>query len=605
MAITSWAARHGMTSSQYQSTFDDFVRKGYRLRDVSGYEDNNSARYAAIWEKSSGPTWVARHGLNSSAYQATFDDYVRQGYRLVHVSGYGVRGNAHFAAIWEKSSGSAWQARHGMTSQAYQSTFNDLVRQGYWLRCVSGYNQGGQTRYAAIWDKSSGPPWVARHGLTSTAYQVAFDDLLREGYRLVHVSGYPAGGQSHYAAIWEKSSGPVWVARHGLSSSGYQAAFDEWFYQGFRLKQVSGYGIGDDRYAAIWENAGFQWSELEAMKQVLEEFMGKYSIPGISVAIAKDGRGVYARALGQANTSTNEALTVKHRFRLASISKPITATGIMKLMEQGRLRLGDKVIGSGSLLGTTYGNTPYGTGITDITVQELLEHTSGGWPNDSNDPMFKDKNWSHQTLIDWTLNNDPLDNTPGTNWNYSNFGYCLLGRVIEAVTGRDYDDWMKMNILGPSGAKSMELGGNTLAERKPNEVIYYGQDGQNPYNMNVTRMDSHGGWISTAIDLVRFGLHVDGLGSDVISNSSRNTMLTPSAVYDGYAKGWSVNSVPNWWHGGSLPGTRTIFVRTTSGFTWAALCNSRSTNNSMGGDLDKMMWDLVGKVGTWPDHDLF
>lgn len=601
----AWQARHGMSSSKYQSTFDSLINQGYRLVDVGGYEDGGQARYAAIWEKSPSPAWAARHGLTAGQYQDAFDDYVSKGYRLVRVSGYGVGGTDYYAAIWEKDSGTTWIARHGLSSGDYQAAFDEYVAKGYRLTCVSGYDRGGQVRYAAIWKKSPGPAWVARHGLTASEYQAAFDAYVAKGYRLVHVSGYPADGKARYAAIWEQRSGPAWVARHGLSSSGYQDAFDEWVYQGFRLLQVSGYSVDDDRYAAVWESRGFKSSELEAMDKVLRDFMGKYDVPGLSVAVTKDGRLVYARALGKADKSSGEGCTVRHRFRLASISKPITATGIVKLREQGKLAPGDKVFGSGARLGTTYGTTPYGSGITGITVQHLLEHTSGGWKNDANDPMFKHKSYDHTKLLSWTLDNDPLDNSPGTDWAYSNFGYCLLGRIIEAVTGKDYDDWMKANVLGPAGVTGMEIAGNTLAQRKNKEVVYYGQGGENPYGMNVTRMDSHGGWISTAIDLVRFGVHVDKKAPDVIKAGSVDFMLTPSTVYSGYAKGWSVNNVPNWWHGGSLPGTRTIFVRTSSGFTWAALTNTRATAGNMSGDLDQMMWDLVGKVGTWPAHNLF
>jgi basic membrane lipoprotein Med (substrate-binding protein (PBP1-ABC) superfamily) len=95
-----------------------------------------------------------------------------------------------YAAIWEQSSGSAWQARDGLTSAEYQTTFNQLVSQGYRLVDVSGYSVNGQDRYAAIWEQSSGSAWQARHGLTSAEYQTTFNQLVSQGYRLVDVSGY-------------------------------------------------------------------------------------------------------------------------------------------------------------------------------------------------------------------------------------------------------------------------------------------------------------------------------------------------------------------------------------------------------------------------------
>ncbi|AFY91960.1 hypothetical protein [Chamaesiphon minutus] len=147
-------------------------------------------RYAAIWNKSSSTAWVARHGLTSAQYQAEFDKYVAQGYRLVQVSGYGVNGQDRYAAIWDKSPSTAWVARHGLTSAQYQAEFDKYVAQGYRLVQVSGYGVNGQDRYAAIWDKSPSTAWVARHGLTSAQYQAEFDKYVAQGYHLINVSGY-------------------------------------------------------------------------------------------------------------------------------------------------------------------------------------------------------------------------------------------------------------------------------------------------------------------------------------------------------------------------------------------------------------------------------
>ena len=249
----AWVARHGMTSAQYQSEFNKYVGQGYRLTDVSGYGVKGTAYYAAIWEKTGGPSWVARHGMTSSQYQSEFNKYVGQGYRLTDVSGYGVKGKTYYAAIWEKTGGPSWVARHGMTSAQYQSEFNKYVGQGYRLTKVSGYGVRGKAYYAAIWVKTGGPSWVARHGMTSAQYQSEFNKYVGQGYRLTGVSGYGVRGTIYYAAIWVKIGGPRWVARHGMTSAQYQSEFDKYVGQGYRLTEVSGYGVkGRDYYAAIW-----------------------------------------------------------------------------------------------------------------------------------------------------------------------------------------------------------------------------------------------------------------------------------------------------------------------------------------------------------------
>ncbi|KAK5658692.1 hypothetical protein OQA88_2092 [Cercophora sp. LCS_1] len=255
-AAVPWQARHRLTSSQYQSTFDSLVASGYRLTYVSGYTINDDPRYAAIWEQTSGAAWVARHGLTGAQYQTEFDKWTSQGYRPRLVNGYTVGGSARYAAIWDKSPApGAWVARHGLTSAQYQAEFDKWTGQGYRPVHVSGYSDGGQARYAAIWEKTSGPAWAARHGLTSAQYQSTANTLVGQGYRIAKVSGYTVNGVDFYAAIFDKAPTKGWVARHGLTSAQYQAEFDKWVGQGYKLTVVSGYTLSgsQDRYAAVWE----------------------------------------------------------------------------------------------------------------------------------------------------------------------------------------------------------------------------------------------------------------------------------------------------------------------------------------------------------------
>lgn len=252
---TAWEARHRMTSASYQSTFDDLVADQYRLTYVSGYSINDDPRFAALWEKNDGAAWVARHGMTGDSYQSQFDDLVEQGYRLRLVNGYTVGGTPRYTAIWDKSSGGAWEARHGLTSAKFQETFDSLVGQGYRLKHVSGYGKGNTALYAALWEKTGDNiAWVARHGMTYENYQSRFDEYVAQGYRLVSVSGYVVNNVDYYAAIWDKSSSSSWVARHRMSSSQYQSEFDKFVGQGYRLKLVSGYTLNnnEDRYAALW-----------------------------------------------------------------------------------------------------------------------------------------------------------------------------------------------------------------------------------------------------------------------------------------------------------------------------------------------------------------
>lgn len=604
-----WTANHGLTPAQYQSRFDSLSKQGYRLVNVSGYERGGSVRYADLWVKGSGPAWVARHGLSNAEYQAVFNDLGKQGYRLTYVNGYAVGGQDRYAAIWEKRGGPAMAARHGLTAAQYQQTFTDLTKQDFRLLHVSAYAVGGQPRYAAIFEKSGGPAWVARHGLTAAQHQDAFDDYGKQGFRLKLVSGYRLGASDFYAAIWEKSGGPPWVARHGIPDAWYQNVFDNYYYQGYRLAYVNAFTAGTGgRVNTVWVNTNFSAADLGLIAKAVKTYRDANQPPGVAFAITKDGRLVYAAGVGQALPSTGEEVGPTNLFRVASVSKPITSVAVMKLVESRKLALSDKVFGAGSILGPTYPTPAGNEKINGITVQHLLQHVSG-FSNTPNDPMFQNTGLTHPQLINWVLNDSArfVTRNPGATYEYMNFGYALLGRVIEAKSGRTYETYVRDEVLKPAGVSAMVIAGNTVADRRPREVEY---SPAGAYSLNVRRFDAHGGWIASPIDLVRFLVRVDGQPSkpDIISASSFTTMTTKAGINDAmgndpnYALGWVV-SPP--WHNGAMTGTTAVMAVRSNGFTFAALANMRPGGDQFAGQLSKMVADIIAAVSAWPSYDLF
>jgi CubicO group peptidase (beta-lactamase class C family) len=338
--------------------------------------------------------------------------------------------------------------------------------------------------------------------------------------------------------------------------------------------------------------------QLAAISELAQQFMAQYKVPGFSVAFARHGQFVYRAGFGFADSAKGERTTPDHLFRIASVTKPITSAGVFSLIEKGQLQLDARVFGEGGLLGFDYGAT-YPDPVKQITLTHLLTHTCGGWEKGQGDPMFLNPKMNHKELITWTLLHRPLKNTPGTHYGYSNFGYCLVGRILEKITGRSYTEYVQQQVLAKCGIRNMRLAGNTLADRAAQEVVYYGQNKQNPYGLNVTRMDSHGGWIATPSDLVQFLMHVDGFTTtpNILAADTFKTMTTPSAVNPGYAYGWCVNKAHNYWHDGSLAGTTTIAVRTASGLCWAGFANTRT--DGMDPAIDHLMWKIARAVPAW------
>lgn len=331
-------------------------------------------------------------------------------------------------------------------------------------------------------------------------------------------------------------------------------------------------------------------SEEHLIRGIAEGFLREHGIQGLSVAYGRDGTIEFEHGYGFADAEGKEAVTPEHRFRIASISKPITATAVMMGVEKGQLKLDDKVFGPQGILGDAYG-AKLPESVRAITIDHLLTHLGGGWANDKDDPMFKNPAMKHDELITWTLANQKQTHKPGEHYAYSNFGYCVLGRVLEKIHQTPYETLITQQVLSKCGINSMRIAGNTLAQRQPHESMYLTEKPGAAYNMNVTRMDSHGGWISTAGDLVRFASQLPKL----LNEESIRTMTT--AMSASYARGWSVNKVPNWWHGGSLPGTSTIMVHTAKGICWAGLMNGRKPGIALA--LDKLMWRMGREAKAW------
>lgn len=342
----------------------------------------------------------------------------------------------------------------------------------------------------------------------------------------------------------------------------------------------------------------------------VEEFMIKYDIPGLSLAITKNEKLVYVKGYGYADKEASEKVTRETLFRIASVSKSITGIAFMHLLDEGLINMDDKVFGEGAILGTTFGTNSYNAYLEAVTVRHLLNHTVGAWSNTGFDPMFSNPSMSAEELITWTLDNYPLTEAPGNTFAYSNFGYSILGRVIEKITGERYESYVINEILSPLGIDNMRIGGNTLADRVTNEAKYYGTQsgGPDPYAYQIKRMDAHGGWIASPAELLRLMVRVDGYSSksDILSSSAINVMTTePNLAFRSYyGTGWGVNDANNWWHLGSLPGTTSEWVRANNGYTWAIITNTRSGGNETN-DFDALMWNILAQSPAFQDIDQF
>lgn len=399
---------------------------------------------------------------------------------------------------------------------------------------------------------------------------------------------------------------------------------------------------------ATYAQTGIAVPQMTGCDAQLQALLDTYGIPGASFAISRNGKLVYDRAFGHADLAGNEPVRPYHRFRLASVSKPITGVAVMAAVQQGLLSLDDHPFGPGGLLADHpyLGSVAYtDQRLNDVTLRQLLQHT-GGWDRDINcfpvppppysfnmpgcDPIsvplyvtdqLGEANPVDKFMMVRFLMEHGLDHDPGTTYVYSNIGYLVAGICIEQVSGMSYEAFVQ-HVVEPVGVCDLQVGHNLLADKLEREVEYegegyltldlYGSGQQVPWEyggMNVNAMDAHGGWVCSARDLVKLVAAVDGFVTvpDILSSASVNTMTTPSAANGNYALGWQVNNTNNWWHTGAIDGTATMVVRASNGYNWALLLNKRLTDaqaNAFWGAVDALGWNCISSTASWPTHDL-
>ena len=596
----AWVANHGLDGDAYQAEFENLTAQGFRLLKISGYSVSGQDYYASIWDLSPGPAWVGMHRVPGADYQGQFDSLTAQGYRPVDISGYEKDGSDYYAAIFEQSEvPGGWTAAHGIAGADYQGIFDQNVAAGFRPLRVSGFTVGGADYIASIWVGDDGTPWAASHGMDGASYQAALENWSNQGLRLVDISGYEFNGADYYTAIWDASPKAYWITHQNMSADGYQAAFDENGASGYTLVHIAGYGVaGEPRYAAIWADDNQPTGGtigIAAIDQIANDALTASGVPGLSVAIAKNGMLVYAKGYGMADASAGEAMTVKHRARIASCSKTFTGAAIVQLQEQGVLNFTDNVFGDNGWLGNTYGTLSYSTNQLAVTIDDLLHHVVDGW-QDTNEMaiMGGSLGTDRDAVISWVMDNLEVVSV-GESFHYSNFGYCLLGQIIQVATGQDYESYLQNNLMAQCGITSMAIGGETLADRLPDEVVY---TGGSAYNIPTHLGAANGGWIATPTDLLRFMVRFDGLANppDAVSATSLAGMTTGTTASPSYGRGFGGGPTA-YGHAGGFSGTQSVISRQPDGTCYAVIANGDSTDAF---NVDTIGLQMSSAAVEWP-----
>ena len=347
-------------------------------------------------------------------------------------------------------------------------------------------------------------------------------------------------------------------------------------------------------------NAMSSQPELHAMDSIMQRYLKRWEIHGAQLAISRHDSLLYARGFGYADKDRQIPMEPSYIMRMASVSKLVTATGIMKLRDMGKIRLSDKVFGPKGILNDTfYVNSIRDKRYFDITVEQLLRHKAG-FTNYAGDAIFSTRYImqqnhlttppDHRTLLRIVLRRH-LGYTPGTAQRYCNIGYTLLSLIIEKRTGMSYENFMQRYVLYPAGCYDFHIAGNYLKDRRPNETVYYMHSSSVPvpefnnsgrmvvrcYGENdITTALGAGAWVASAAELCRLVASIDGdrIVPDVISPQAVKLMTQEMPDHQ-FSLGW--NFTPRnrpWIRTGSLVGTSALVLRYPDGECWVFITNT-------------------------------
>lgn len=372
---------------------------------------------------------------------------------------------------------------------------------------------------------------------------------------------------------------------------------------------------------------------ISAEKQI-NDFLQQWEINGASLALIKEGKLVYAKGFGYADTERKIKAKANHTYRIASVSKLFTAVAIMKLVEEGKIKLNDKAFGKEGILNDAIYQGAADPNIYRMEVQHLLRHTAG-WLNQlRTDPMFVPVPIAQlmkspsppelKTVVRFMFSQRGLFE-PGKFYDYSNFGYVMLGEIIEKVSGMPYLEYLRKELLQPLGVKKVYIAKNRSRERQPEEVKYYtqkkekrnlsiygtGDSASRAYEGTDTEaLGAAGGLVLSAMDLARFLVSIDGFQNkkDILQPETIALMTQPESKDSTRQTfiGWKTVDEEKWWRTGSLASTCISVTRRNDGISWVFVTNTGSWRGPFFSyEIEGLMRRITAGIKAWPEVDLF
>lgn len=489
-------------------------------------------------------------------------------------------------------------------------------------------------------------------GLTAKQVMTRTERCVAEHQIVTQLSMKTVDKSIHYDLSIAPNRGQLsWMIRLNLTKSAFEETDRQYEAAGFKITVSDSVRLGRERYyCGVWGRSpevpvplvlpdspvpvsGEPVEQLFAVDALMTGFLKEHNVAGATVAIGYEGQLLYSRGFGWADVEQQTPMLPNAVMRIGSISKPLTAVAVMRLVEEGRLELDDKVM---PLLKSAGYKRPADERWNQITVRHLLQHR-GGWDRDeSQDPMFLTgparealklkRSPTARDMVKWQLQ-QPLDFNPGVREAYGNFGYCVLGRLIEELSGQSYAECLAEQVLEPADMNHTQLAMTRIQDRRADEVRYHMQNQKHvlavwslfpdqrgrfdpqvvaePYGKwDIEVMNANAGLLSTSPDLIRFSSALFDNDSQMLSPETRTVMLKRSGQANDargywYGCGWNARRAGaddmDVWHYGALEGSASLLMRRWDGYTWAVLFNTdRSANGErLAGLIDPLMYRAI------------
>lgn len=371
--------------------------------------------------------------------------------------------------------------------------------------------------------------------------------------------------------------------------------------------------------------------DLLAMDKKVNAYLRKWHMKGASLAITRGDSLVYAKGYGWADEENGLEMTPRHILRMASVSKLITAAGIMVLHDRGDLNINDTVFGpSGILNDSTITALIKDKNYYKITVEHLMRHQAGF----RRDPLFSSRDVMHQLQLDHApeaedfyrvVLNRRLKFAPGSWQSYSNFGYLLLSKIIEKVSGMPYDEFIRTEVLEPAGCYDMHIAGTYYEDKRDNEVRYYTHEGDGKYieeytdsdvmvercygGNNIPLLSGAGAWCGSPAEIARFVASIDGRPEvpDIITKESVD-LMTGYYDRDTFSLGWNdTHPDKGWSRTGTLSGTTALVKLFPDGECWVFISNTSTWKGPRQANYTDALFKSLRQSfsGKLPQRDMF